>query len=130
MNAELIRPISSVAQTKKILTIVWTHLKRRLTPPRWVCPAFQAGGFYEIANRAIVPDTESREPRYIRQSSYDSSNETRRTATLPGRAILLDRGPIRQSDRRPGLNCVEMGYAREDAIQIKKLAWHPTGDAS
>jgi hypothetical protein len=69
MNAEPIRPISSVAQTKKILTIVWTHLKRRLTPPRWVCPAFQAGGFYEIANRAIVPDTESGEPRYIRQSS-------------------------------------------------------------
>ena len=30
----------------------------------------------------------------------------------------------------PGLNCVEMGYVREDAIQIKKLAWHPTGDAS
>jgi hypothetical protein len=69
MNAEPIRPISSVAQTKKLLTIVWTHLKRRLTPPRRVCPAFQAGGFYEIANRAIVPHTESGEPRYIRQSS-------------------------------------------------------------
>jgi hypothetical protein len=68
MNAEPIGPISSVAQTKKSDDCL-DALETTIDATKLGLPAFQAGGFYEIANRAIVPDTESGEPRYKRQSS-------------------------------------------------------------